>query len=545
MHLISTLASGISGAEDGTAKVYKRGTSTLATIYSDFVGTVAAQPSTGYVLDAYGGATLYVNELVDVFVFDSSGTQRREFVAGVNAGGVEVRSASFIGTDYTSGASGAGAPTTLQAVLDLWETKNGSNDWRVLFGGSAVTIQAALASIYGIFINVKDPTYGAKGDGTTDDTTAVQAAITAAATPKSIVFFPAGTYRTTSKLTVPADVSLWGTGSGGSKIAMDHATADTLEYGAGTSSGYQEIRGLGISASQTNTGKPISMTAAGTRKLSVVNSDLNSTFLYTGDIVTIAGSSQAIALDSSTINVAGTAANGITAADNNSVTLHQSSIACGTALYTGSLVYSAIIAVSNSSFSITGTAVGAGTSYMVRILNGTFQFVNVSGSFFFANNSGPIAISAVDSNFSTALISESGNTFYNFTSTYSGLGSGSNRPYIYLGAREARVKDVSDANTATLTVPALDYGVYALTRTAAGAQTLNADAVGPEGSFLTIVIYQATGGALGNVTLGTNFAAGIATFNPASGKINTYTFRSVVIGGGGAWLPVAPLYAIP
>lgn len=50
--------------------------------------------------------------------------------------------------------------------------------------------------------DVKSSTYGAVGDGTTDDTTAIQAAITAAMVNGGIVYFPAGTYKITSTLNI-------------------------------------------------------------------------------------------------------------------------------------------------------------------------------------------------------------------------------------------------------------------------------------------------------------------------------------------------------
>lgn len=71
----------------------------------------------------------------------------------------------------------------------------------------------------GQVFNVK--AYGAKGDGVTDDTTAIQAAITAAeAAPGGEVSLPPGTYKTSAVLTVDLNkCSLIGVGSAGVTIA--------------------------------------------------------------------------------------------------------------------------------------------------------------------------------------------------------------------------------------------------------------------------------------------------------------------------------------
>jgi hypothetical protein len=65
-----------------------------------------------------------------------------------------------------------------------------------------------------VVYDVKSSTYGAVGDGTTDDYAAIQAAINACNTAGGgIVFIPAGTYRLLTALTLKSNVRLHGTGA--------------------------------------------------------------------------------------------------------------------------------------------------------------------------------------------------------------------------------------------------------------------------------------------------------------------------------------------
>lgn len=65
----------------------------------------------------------------------------------------------------------------------------------------------------GQVFSVKDSTYGAVGDGVTNDTASIQSAIAAAASGGA-VFFPAGTYAVTNGFTIPAArVSVYGVGN--------------------------------------------------------------------------------------------------------------------------------------------------------------------------------------------------------------------------------------------------------------------------------------------------------------------------------------------
>jgi hypothetical protein len=81
-------------------------------------------------------------------------------------------------------------------------------------------------------------TYGAVSGGVTDCTTAIQAALTAAATSGATVYVPAGIFLVSAALTMPAGITLMGDGNGESVIKLKASTAVT------------EI--LGITANQFN-----------------------------------------------------------------------------------------------------------------------------------------------------------------------------------------------------------------------------------------------------------------------------------------------------
>lgn len=65
-------------------------------------------------------------------------------------------------------------------------------------------------AIINSFLDVKS--YGATGNGSTDDTTAIQTALNYASLNNGVVYLPAGTYKITSTLNIPLGVSVRGAG---------------------------------------------------------------------------------------------------------------------------------------------------------------------------------------------------------------------------------------------------------------------------------------------------------------------------------------------
>lgn len=102
-----------------------------------------------------------------------------------------------------------------------------------------------LSSVY----DVKD--YGATGDGSTDDTTAIAAAITAAASGGT-VFFPAGTYITTGLTVAANNITLRGAGPASIIKLKSTATASIITISAT----YVEVRDLAFDGNATNITKP-------------------------------------------------------------------------------------------------------------------------------------------------------------------------------------------------------------------------------------------------------------------------------------------------
>lgn len=532
MQVLSEFISGVRGAENGTARIYKRASSTEAVVYSNYDGSQAlSQP---IALDSYGGIECYVNEEVDVRVAAGDGTVIREFSPMLTANAVEYIGQSFTGKDYDDGASGVNKPTSVQAILDGWITSAGATDFEVIVNGVATTLKNAIASSAGVFFNVQSPEFGAVGDGADDDTIAIQAALNAAGTAGGgIVLFPAGTYRVTSRLDVPAEVSLWGVSMQVCIIVIDDPTADLIKFVGGGQ--LSEVRNLYFAEAQANTG-------------TLITTETNNLRMYgcrvgggsqTGDPIVVA-TGCSLMLDSCYvfINTSG----GINAGFSSTyVELRNSFVASLTAAYTGALVTAQAGVIFGSQLSCGSSSSGANTCLL---LNGTTSLIRMAviGCDFVPPIASvlSIGVEVANANNANTNLKLAGNTFRSgFTGPTSGTGADTNNPQIQDLDREARTLNVS-SNSATVATQAHLYGIITVERTAAGAgaQSITAT-VGPPGSFLTILIWNNTVGALaGDITLDAGFYVSTPDITkPGAGKVSIAQFRSIYAAGTAAWYP--------
>jgi parallel beta-helix repeat protein len=99
--------------------------------------------------------------------------------------------------------------------------------------------------------NVK--TYGALGDGSTNDYTAIAAAITAASVSGGVVYFPAGNYKIGTGLTISSsNVTLMGSGFGSTTITLNNSVNSSAVTISGTGTVGVTICDLTIDGNKAN-----------------------------------------------------------------------------------------------------------------------------------------------------------------------------------------------------------------------------------------------------------------------------------------------------
>lgn len=521
MHLVAPLAAGVAGAENGIAEIYQRDTLVRATYYLDFEGATPIGTGADFDLDSHGGGIVYVNELCDIVVKTSGGASHRVFVAGDAAPAVEVNSESFTGTNYQTALSGPGEPTTLQAVLDLWIAQNGAVDWQVEVDGGPISIAEAVAGLTGLVFNVRDPAYGAIGNGVADDSAAITAAYTAAiAAGGGIVYFPPGTYRTLGGHSIDdfGTVSFIGAGTSATTIVVDNATATKIFTlsDAATTDRFQIIANMRFAAAQTTTAVIFDVFSGakaliydvyfdGASMDACINFHTSTSTVIVCEGCVFAPSSTKKAVDST-----GTVGRGVFRDCKFLIpaTYSPAAVAQGDQLDFYGCSFANDVCTTG-----TYSCIKAGsTAADLRIES--CEFRNGTGA----------TVTAIDfgSYGSTARVSESDNIFgstvtaYSYSATAAARGS-----QIHLRTRELRSIFITD-NTAGPGLPLDQYGMVVLSSTNT-AITFAATNKPPDGARGTIMVFHPSGGA-GTCIAGANFL-NPASATTANGSTHAWEYR--------------------
>lgn len=517
--LVAPLACGISGAASGSAAFYLQGTSTIAPVYSDAEGQTAV---TSHTLDSNGGITRYVEARVDVVVMDVNGATVRTFTWGLDARDARVENLYWTGPDST-GQIVAGGRITVDTALSRLGESLGTTDGYVNVNGTALTLSNALSNGARVF-NVKN--YGADGDGVADDGPAQQLAWNAAANAGGgIVYYPAGTYLTTTAVVMPSSVGkVTYLGESASGTTIKQANATTC-WSLGTSNSNM-IMGLAFapsSASNTGTLVAIGDTARATF-VSCTFSALNGTTFA----LTASGNSR-INCSSCTIAQAGASSR---IASGNGAYLRLEG--CDVSTSGGDLVSfsDSVFVMSVGTNWALGSAISAGTTYIYNNANSIFQVVG--GEINVAFTSGTVTVAnagvliysgthqrsagaTVAAASSSAELYEAGTLFSRAADpadAYPPAISGIGLPVRgHSSARENR-SFTSTSGSATSYTPTIGHRLHEVTSSGASMAINNPSTTMPTGWPL-VILYKNTSGGNITPTFGTAY-----TFTTAVGIVN-------------------------
>lgn len=550
MHLVEPLAAGIQGARTsdvspatpGNAIIFKRGTTTRAAYFTDFEGQGTSSTAT-ITLDSNGAAVVYVDEFVTVEVRDGAGTLIRTFTAVTKDSATEVQSTAFTGTSYEdatgSTTTGVNQPTILKSVLDLWITNSGAKDWKWLDadGTTERTIQDGLRSTYRMIYNVKDPEFGAKGDGTTDDRGAINAAIVqASADGGGVVYMPFGTYRVTDSISLLGNVSLWGSGTLSTSISIDDSSNGTLVGAASTLIPAQDIRGITFGALQANTGTVVSMPVTSNARISDCffgsGSSNNGTLVDSTTATAIGGSLTLTDCFFQIRENTQTAVNADGDAD-----IRVDIVRCVVRMpttYNGSAIQVQNAYIDGCRFF--GSDVAAGTFDCIQIAGGSdsrvmnCHFDDVGG-----DTMTQIDITGLTS--SGGRLYESGNSYSALSQVYK-FNSTDDQEQVTLWSRATAQISISD-NSSVITLDgttfprSTDFEGFFIIRASSGTNlVVNADAKVPLGHDLTVSIHNNDGALSETVTFTSNFSDDASPHTLNIDKVTVFRFKGLLAAGG-------------
>lgn len=505
MHLISPLAAGIRGAEGGTAKLYSYRTDARIGFYTGFNGEGGA--SGDITLDDNGAAVVYVDTIAKVVVLDSDGNTARTFVAGVGDDGVEVRSTSHKGTDYVTNAEAANNPATLATVLDRVKTSFGSTNFQALFRGAATNLQDALSELDMGFFSVVAS--GAAGDGATDDTSAIQSAINSAEVSGGIVYFPAGTYKISSSLTMKSQVSLLGAGADVSVISQS-ANADIIEVDSADSSGarWRFIEGLKLRHASSATALGVDMTFAAPANVIIRACDIGdgNTLVTIGGNPSTSGEVLVVACRLECGGVAGMIFN----FDVNTAGVHgrmeHCKVVCGANVATDGFIRATNLTLLYNEFDLSNI-IGTAADGVVQV--GGADSVVAIGNRFGDTGGGDIDAFEITGATSNLFFHEYANSFGSGVRAYDLAGPDSQTSHqgyhLYLGSRTGRVKRQTPSGGGQVPLETAQYGGHIIRIDSSSYAMVNAAGEGFADGQELWVIFESNSSSPGTVEFGAGF----------------------------------------
>ncbi|MBP8110990.1 MAG: right-handed parallel beta-helix repeat-containing protein [Agitococcus sp.] len=204
----------------GLMYTYKAGTTDPATTYSDDAGTTNTNP---IVLDSDGQCDLFLDDAVSyrIILKNSAGVTQFDKDRIASLGSTQVQSFNSIAAlRLRSGTTIANAAKTLgyYSAGDgggnsfYWDsTSTATDNAGTVIKPTAVSGAGRWLAVDTSYINVKQ--FGAVGDGVADDTTPIQAAVDSiGAAGGGTLSFPSGVYKTTSKVILPSNITIVGSG---------------------------------------------------------------------------------------------------------------------------------------------------------------------------------------------------------------------------------------------------------------------------------------------------------------------------------------------
>lgn len=212
----------------GTITVYNANTLTLASIFANSSGGALANPVTLNSSGRIPNGDLYLDSGVSYDIVIRTGSTVLESYSGVTvatggSGGTDYQPQIDDLQDQIDDIVAGGTTGVTTATLAASDGSNLIGYINTGAGAVARKVQDVLRES----VSVRD--FGAKGDGTTDDTAAINAALVAGA--GKTVYFPTGNYIITNTLTIRSNTRMLGAGSEKTTITLSPsfpAGADAL-----------------------------------------------------------------------------------------------------------------------------------------------------------------------------------------------------------------------------------------------------------------------------------------------------------------------------